>query len=175
MSSLAFFSALRLRQITIRLGQAQDSISITAISRWWIHTTAPWWWLNCHSSITNTVTLPNRWISSFTEKNSVFYITPIGIFHPARPFTWPAVLLAGPHSSHESVFYLLTQRSFAFCDLDQTRYKSHSFRIGTALWATANGMLDAQIRLFGRWKSNAFLLYIRIPSISKRTDTVTSK
>ena len=52
-----------------------------------------------------------------------------------------------------------------FCNLDRSRYKSHSFRIGVASWAAAKGLSDAQIRAFGRWKSNAFLRYIRTPSL----------
>ena len=50
--------------------------------------------------------------------------------------------------------------------LDSTRYKSHSFRISAASFAAERGMSDAQIRALGRWKSNAFLKYIRIPSLS---------
>lgn len=52
------------------------------------------------------------------------------------------------------------------CGLDTSRYKGHSFRIGAASLAAMKGMSDAQIRALGRWKSNAFLKYIRIPSIS---------
>jgi len=32
--------------------------------------------------------------------------------------------------------------------------------------AADQGMFDAQIRALGRWKSNAFLKYIRIPSLT---------
>lgn len=53
-----------------------------------------------------------------------------------------------------------------FCGLDSHRYKSHSFRIGAASWAATKGLSDTQIREFGRWKSNAFLQYIRTPSLS---------
>ena len=49
-----------------------------------------------------------------------------------------------------------------FCGLDQARYKSHSFRIGAATWAAANGWTDAQIRHKGRWRSDAFKKYIRL-------------
>ena len=49
-----------------------------------------------------------------------------------------------------------------FCDLDC--YKSHSFRIGAASLAAENGMTDAQIRGLGRWKSDAFKLYVRSPT-----------
>ena len=37
-----------------------------------------------------------------------------------------------------------------YCNLDEDRYKAHSFRIGAASWAAAKGMCDSQIRVFGR-------------------------
>ena len=52
-----------------------------------------------------------------------------------------------------------------YFNLDEDRYKTHSFRIGAASWAAAKGMSDSQIRVFGRWNSNAFLRYIRIPTL----------
>lgn len=60
----------------------------------------------------------------------------------------------------------LLSLSLKACGLDSTRYKGHSFRIGTASFAAERGMCDAQIRALGRWKSNDFLKYIRIPSLS---------
>ena len=51
------------------------------------------------------------------------------------------------------------------CGLDPSRYKGHSFRIGAASYAEDRGLSDAQIRMLGRWKSNAFLRYIRVPSL----------
>lgn len=53
-----------------------------------------------------------------------------------------------------------------FFGLDPSRYKGHSFRIGAAPHAAGNGIYDAQIRTMGRWKSNTFLKYIRLQSIS---------
>ena len=53
-----------------------------------------------------------------------------------------------------------------YCNLDENRYQTHSFRIGAASWAAAKGMSDSQIRVFGRWNSNAFLRYIRIPTLA---------
>ena len=50
------------------------------------------------------------------------------------------------------------------CGLDPSRYKGHSFRIGAASHAALIGLSDAQIRTVGRWKSNAFLKYIRSPT-----------
>lgn len=56
--------------------------------------------------------------------------------------------------------------AFKYCGLDSSRYKGHSFRIGAASYAAEAGMSDAQIRALGRWKSNAFQKYVRIPSLS---------
>ena len=63
--------------------------------------------------------------------------------------------------------FFVTQLKAAlkFNNLDCALYKAHSFRIGAASWATAKGFSDSQIRLLGRWKSNAFLKYIRTPSL----------
>lgn len=56
-------------------------------------------------------------------------------------------------------------RACHLCGLDPSRYKGHSFRIGAASYAADQGFSDTQIRLLGRWKSNAFLRYIRVPSL----------
>ena len=42
----------------------------------------------------------------------------------------------------------------------------HSFRIGAASYAAASGKSGEQIQAMGRWKSDAFLKYIRIPSFN---------
>lgn len=41
-------------------------------------------------------------------------------------------------------------------------YKSHSFRIGMATTCALEGMPDDQIKYLGRWRSGAYLKYIRI-------------
>ena len=53
------------------------------------------------------------------------------------------------------------RQALIFCGLDSAKYKSHSFRIGAASWAAEKGLPDAQIRHLGRWKSDAFKVYIR--------------
>ena len=62
-------------------------------------------------------------------------------------------------------FAELLSLSLKACGLDFTRFKGHSFRIGAEPFAAERGMSDAQIRALGRWKSNAFLKYSRIPSL----------
>ena len=53
-----------------------------------------------------------------------------------------------------------------YCDLSPSHYKLHSFRIGAASFVAGNGLSDAQRRLLGRWKTNAFQKYIRVSSLS---------
>ena len=60
-----------------------------------------------------------------------------------------------------------SERSFLkFCSLDPTRYKGHSFRMGAATHAADKGMSNVQIRTMGHWRSNVFLKYIRLQSMS---------
>lgn len=48
-----------------------------------------------------------------------------------------------------------------YCGYDPKSFNTHSFRIGAASHAAQSGMSDAQIQHMGRWKSQAFLQYIR--------------
>ena len=47
--------------------------------------------------------------------------------------------------------------------INSALYAGHSFRIGAATTAAANGVEDSTIQTLGRWKSSAYLSYIRIP------------
>lgn len=50
--------------------------------------------------------------------------------------------------------------------LDHRRYSTHGFRIGGTTEAAKKGASDTQLRLLGRWRSNAFLSYVRPHSVS---------
>ena len=47
--------------------------------------------------------------------------------------------------------------------IDSRKYNTHSFRIGAATTAREANIPDALIQLMGRWKSNAYLTYIKTP------------
>ena len=64
-----------------------------------------------------------------------------------------------PISVHQ--FNCELHRCLAFCGLDMSRYKSHSFRIGGACHPVDKGYPDAQIRALGSWKSEPFKVYLR--------------
>ena len=47
--------------------------------------------------------------------------------------------------------------------IDSSKFSGHSFRIGAASVAAARGVEDSTIQTLGRWKSESFKRYIRMP------------
>ena len=48
--------------------------------------------------------------------------------------------------------------------VDVANYLGHSFRSGTATTALQAGISDAAIQMLGRWRSDAYKRYIKIPA-----------
>ena len=55
------------------------------------------------------------------------------------------------------------RKALALAGLEPEKYAGHSFQIGTATTAAACGVPVDVIKTLGRWKSQAYQLYIRIP------------
>jgi hypothetical protein len=47
--------------------------------------------------------------------------------------------------------------------LDESRYNGHSFRIGAETTAAQQGFEDFLIQTLGRWRSEAYKIYINLP------------
>ena len=86
----------------------------------------------------------------------------------------PYMALRGPKKGPLFVFKdgcFLTRQRFSTllrttlqqAGLDDSKYATHSFRIGTATTAKDTGVSDVHIKMLGRWKSNAYQLYVRTP------------
>ena len=61
------------------------------------------------------------------------------------------------------IFITKVQAALSRAGVNPDFYKSHSFRIGAATTAAAQGINDSTIKTLGRWSSNAFQAYIKIP------------
>ena len=60
-----------------------------------------------------------------------------------------------------SQFCSVLDRTLAMAGLDKNCFGTHSFRIGRCTDMAREGFSDTQIKLVGRWKSDAFKKYIR--------------
>ena len=60
-------------------------------------------------------------------------------------------------------FVSKVREALAAAGIKQTKYNSHSFRIGAATAAAAQGIEDSIIKTLSRWESTAYLQYVRIP------------
>ena len=81
--------------------------------------------------------------------------------HIWRPASGPLFQLSDGSEILRDYFIKQITSAFKFIGLDPKCYKSHNFRIGGALFYAEIGFSDSQIRLMGRWRSDAFKRYIR--------------
>ena len=60
-------------------------------------------------------------------------------------------------------FVAKVKEALTSAGVDSSHYSGHSFRSGAATTASKQWINDATIKMLGRWKSNAYLLYIKTP------------
>ena len=68
----------------------------------------------------------------------------------------------GDHLSRER-FVAQLRQALSAAEVDSSLYAGHSFRIGAATTAAMCGIQDSLIKTLGRWKSSAYMVYIRTP------------
>ena len=61
------------------------------------------------------------------------------------------------------LFKFSVKEALDVAGVESGQYSGHSFRIGAATTAAARGLEDSTVRTLGRWRSLAYLEYIRIP------------
>ena len=61
-------------------------------------------------------------------------------------------------------FKTLLSATLKQAGLDDSKFNTHSFRIGAATSAKTAGIADVHIQMLGRWKSSAYQGYIRTPT-----------
>jgi len=73
----------------------------------------------------------------------------------------------GPNLSVSRYFFCKAlANNLTSIGLDPQLYKAHSLRIGAATTAQSLGHSESDIKHMGRWRSNAFTRYIRIPMLA---------
>ena len=58
---------------------------------------------------------------------------------------------------------LEVKKALESAGVNASEFNGHSFRIGVASAAAARSMEDCLIKTLGRWESNAYQRYIKIP------------
>ena len=77
----------------------------------------------------------------------------------------PLFVFPGGSPVTRSFFTENLNRSLIWSGLSPKTYKGHSFRIGAATMASMMGVSEEEIQRMGRWRSQAFKKYIRIPML----------
>ena len=73
----------------------------------------------------------------------------------------PLLLYSSGTAMTRAQFVQQTRLHLALLGMDTKLYSGHSFRAGSATTAAMNGLPDWQIKLLGRWNSDAYQRYIR--------------
>ena len=99
---------------------------------------------------TGTTLCPIKAILPYLALRPNHHNGPLFIFEDGRSLT---------HQHFSSILDNLLSR----LGFDTTQYNTHSFRIGAATTAAQANIPHTSIQMLGRWKSNAYQMYIKTP------------
>ena len=74
------------------------------------------------------------------------------------------------------MFRTALKKALKELNLNPSHFNTHSFRIGAATSAKQAGISDSHLKAMGRWRSDAYLKYIRVSSqdMAKLSKTLAS-
>ena len=76
-----------------------------------------------------------------------------------------SLFLVSPNQSlTRALFSAALKKAFQELHMDHHQFNTHSFRIGAAISAKQAGVSDSHLKALGRWKSDAYLKYVRLSS-----------
>ena len=95
--------------------------------------------------------------------------------HLAKPTGGPLFQFSDKTPVSRNFFANCLKKCLLAANIDPSKYKSHSFRIGAATEAvTRHKLPDHEVQRLGRWKSNAVKNYIRVPTYKSQIPKQTS-
>jgi hypothetical protein len=107
----------------------------------------------------------SRPVQIYLKEQQQYQICPVKVMHNylkvRGAVQGPLFCFQDGNSISRNFFTTRLTNALRFIGLDANLYKSHSFRIGSASYYASLGYSDTQIKIMGRWNSNAFLRYIR--------------
>ena len=75
----------------------------------------------------------------------------------------PLFIWDNGHFLTRAQFVSEVKQALEIAGADASDFNGHTYRIGAASMAAANGMEDSLIKTLGRWESDAYQRYIKIP------------
>ena len=154
MFSLSFYAFLRPGEIT----KSPHNLSLDQISFSPSHISIKFLSFKHHSGRAVTIQIPKQPGPSCPVQSLSQYLQLRGN-SPGPLFCYPNQDPVTYNSYHEWFHHLL--------DLSRIpgKFNTHSFRIGAATWAASRGVSSTLIQQMGRWRSSAYLKYIRMPLV----------
>ena len=155
-----YFACLRVGEISISNNKSEHTLPISAVRIKNYSSKNPQIILTLnsfkHSASPSFLTLPSS--DPCCPKAALLEYLSVRPPGPSALFLSPQ---ARPLTSHQVTQAL--NKSLAAAGLPPKRFSSHSFRAGRASDLAEAGVGETLIRQTGRWKSNAYLQYLRYP------------